>query len=225
MNDFPDIASVAALIGDSTRANMLMALMDGRAYTATELALFGDVTPSTASSHLARLQKGGLIKQMKQGRHRYFQLATDDIAEMLEKLMSVTSSLKERTVPRHPQNQELRYARICYDHLAGEMGVKLMDSLIEQQFIMQQRDAIEVTPAGMEWCQNEGIQIDKYKTRRRPLCRPCLDWTERKTHLAGAMGAAILDRIIDLKYARREVESRVIIFREEGKRFVERLAF
>ena len=220
MNDFPDIASVAALIGDRTRASMLLALMDGKAYTATELALWGDVTPSTASSHLARLQDGGLIKQVKQGRHRYFRIATDDIAEMLEKMMSVTSALKEPTLPKYPQNSELRYARVCYDHLAGEMGVRMKERLIERQLITQESETIEITEAGQEWCNEQGIDLDQFKTRRRPLCRLCLDWTERKTHIAGTMGAAILDRLISLKYVKKEAESRVVIFRQEGKRFI-----
>jgi len=223
MNDFPDIAPVAALIGDATRASMLMALMDGRAYTATELALFGDVTPSTASSHLARLKEGGLIKQRKQGRHRYYQIATEDIAEMLEKLMGVTSVLKESTIPRHPRNLELRYARVCYDHLAGEIGVRLKERLVERQFVVQQNDDIEITPTGMDWCLEQGIDLEQPKTRRRPLCRPCLDWTERKMHLAGVIGAAIFNRLIALKYVRREEESRVVTLREEGRRFIEEL--
>ena len=202
-----------------------MALMDGRAYTATELALFGDVTPSTASSHLTKLKNGGLIKLTKQGRHRYFQIATEGIAEMLEKMMSVSSALAAPKNLRYPQNLELRYARVCYDHLAGEMGVRLKERLLERQLVAQKHDDLEVTSAGVDWCCEQGIDLEQHKTRRRPLCRPCLDWTERKTHLAGAMGAALLDRLITLNYARREEGSRVVTLRREGKRFIEELKF
>lgn len=204
-----DIAAVAALVGEPARARILASLMGGTALTATELALEAEVAPSTASSHLARLTEGRILRVEKQGRHRYFRLDGDEVAEMLESLMGVA----ERHAPRRrsgPSDPALRTARVCYDHLAGERGVWLLDRLTERNLL--------AGPASVEFFQRLGIDVPALAKQRRPLTRTCLDWSERRDHLAGALGAAILQRILALRWARRESGSRALIFSGAGEK-------
>lgn len=223
MDDTPDIASIAALVADPTRAAMLTLLMDGKAYTATELAVEGDVTPSTASSHLARLQGGGLIAQTRQGRHRYFRISGPEVAAMLEGLMTIASTGKRPVRRTGPINEDIRRSRICYDHLAGEVAVHMLEKIREKQFISGEDQAMTLTKSGEDWCGRIGIDLTALGSKRRRLCRVCLDWSERRMHLAGALGAAILERLFALRYAEREVGSRVVILSPQGERFIERL--
>jgi DNA-binding transcriptional ArsR family regulator len=222
MKDGPSIAPIAALAGDPARANMLAALIGGKALTAGELAREAGVTAQTASSHLAKLQDGGLILGVKQGRHHYFRLAGSDVAEMLEKMMGVAERaghVRTRTGPKAP---ELRKARVCYDHLAGEMGVMLFDNLVGARFVSDSDDP-KLTRRGMEFARDFGIDLDALARERRPLCKACLDWSMRRHHLAGALGAAMLDRFQVLKWARRDRTSRVIHFSPQGERGFQRL--
>ncbi|MFL5496044.1 MAG: ArsR/SmtB family transcription factor [Gemmatimonadales bacterium] len=205
------------------RGRMLAALMDGRARTAVELALEAGVTQSTASSHLARLTAAGLVLPAKQGRHRYFRIAGQEVAAALEALTSLgVRHPPERSRPG-PREQDLRHARVCYDHLAGEAGVRLLERLRQRNFISGSEEDVALTRAGETWCGRVGIGLDALHARRRPLCRSCLDWTERRMHLAGALGAALLDRLFALRYARRERGRRVITLSVPGERFIERL--
>jgi len=223
MNDTPDIAFIAALVADPTRAAMLTLLMDGKAYTATELAAEGDVTPSTASSHLAQLQSGGLIAHTRQGRHRYFRISGPQVAAMLEELMKIASSSIQHVRRTGSANEELRRLRVCYDHLAGETAVHLLERIREEQFIIDENQVMALTKNGEAWCGRIGIDLTVLRSKRRQLCRTCLDWSERRMHLAGGLGAAILDRLFTLRFAEREVGSRVVILSPKGERFIERL--
>jgi DNA-binding transcriptional ArsR family regulator len=223
MLDIPDIASVAALVGDPTRARMLAALMAGRALTATELALEGGVTPSTASSHLARLTKTGLVSLVTQGRHRYFCIAAPEVAAAVEGLMALAPRGGGKVVRTGPLDEGLRRARVCYDHLAGEVAVRLLKRLREKKVLDGGDRALVLTDGGEAWCGRVGIDLEALRRKRRPLCRSCLDWSERKTHLAGALGAAILDRLFALRYARRERGCRSVTLSPRGEAFVERL--
>ena len=214
----PDIALVASLLGDPARANMLTALMSGKALTASELASEAGVTPQTASTHLAKLQQGGLVVQRKQGRHRYFQLTGDDIAEVLEGLMGLAARvghLRTRTGPKDPA---LRRARVCYDHLAGDFGVRLFDTLQARGLIAMDGEAMEVTEAGRTFATEFGIDLSTLGGTRRPLCKACLDWSNRRNHLAGALGAALLARIYALGWAKREPDSRIVAFSPAGEK-------
>ena len=216
MKDGPDIARVANLIGDPARANILSALMDGRALTAGELAGAAGVGASTASAHLNRLQEGGLIRVEAQGRHRYYALAGADVAEVLEALMGLaqqTGATRVRTGPREP---ELRKARVCYDHLAGERGVELFDSLVSRGALEGEGEDLVLTEKGRALLAEIGIDPEIKVKGRRKLCRPCLDWSMRRPHLAGALGAAIWERIQELGWARRVADSRVIRFTAKG---------
>jgi DNA-binding transcriptional ArsR family regulator len=222
MKTGPSIAPIAALAGDPARANMLAALMSGRALTASELANEAGVTAQTASSHLAKLEGGGLVGAVKQGRHRYFRLADGDVADMLEKMMGVAARAGHLRTRPGPSDPAIRKARVCYDHLAGEMGVALFDGLVEQRLIAS-GDALRLTRRGREFAGNFGIDIDGLSRERRPLCRTCLDWSMRRHHLAGALGAAFLQRFYDLKWARRGRDSRAVLFAPDGERKFQRL--
>jgi DNA-binding transcriptional ArsR family regulator len=216
MRNAADIASLTALIAEPARANILIALMGGTALTATELALEAGVTPSTASSHLARLTDGKLLRIEKQGRHRYFRLLDDGIAEMLESLMGIAArdGRSRRTGPADPR---LRAARICYDHLAGESAVWMLDTLLTRKILVGQ-DAYSLSAEGERFVLGWGVDLDALSRSRRPLCRSCLDWSERRHHLAGALGAAILRRLFTLRWARRELDSRAVTFSAAGER-------
>ncbi|MBM7069258.1 helix-turn-helix transcriptional regulator [Actibacterium sp. 188UL27-1] len=215
--DGPDIARIAALIGDPARANMLTALMTGQSLTAAELAAEAGVTKTTASAHLAKLTEGGLIRQRPQGRHKYFNLANDDVAKTLENLMGLaagTGHLRTRTGPR---DAALREARICYNHLAGDSGVQMCESLKAQGHIVCDQDTIALTQQGARFAEHFGIDLTELRTRRAPLCRPCLDWSARRTHLAGSLGRALLTQILNRGWARRQYGSRVVAFTPPGR--------
>jgi DNA-binding transcriptional ArsR family regulator len=222
MKDGPSIAPIAALAGDPARANMLSALIGGKALTAGELAREAGVTAQTASSHLAKLADGGLIAGIRQGRHRYFRLAGSDVAEMLEKMMGVAERAGHTRTRTGPKAPELRRARVCYDHLAGEMGVALFDNLVGARFIAG-GDEPRLTKRGEEFAHEFGIDLDALSKERRPLCKSCLDWSMRRHHLAGALGAAMLGRFYDLKWARRDRSSRAVHFSPQGERGLQRL--
>ncbi len=223
MLDAPDIAPVAVLLGDPTRGRMLALLMDGRAQTATELALEGGVTASTASSHLARLTDAGLLTVVQQGRHRYFRIASPEVAATIEALMSIAARRGFHATRTGPSDDGLREARVCYDHLAGRAGVRLMDRLRARGIVDDRDGAVALTPEGEVWCDQLGVDLAAMRSRRRPLCRPCLDWSERRMHLGGALGAALLDRMFALHCARRVPESRAVVLSSRGESFVERL--
>ena len=223
MRSAPDIASVAAVVADATRAKMLIALMDGRALTATELALVGGVAPSTASSHLARLRAAGMVSLVRQGRHRYFRIAGPETAALVEGLMQMAPSRAGR-VATGPADHALRYARLCYDHLAGECGVRLLSRLRQRSLVRGDDFALALTPHGEAWAAALGIDVAALRERRRPLCRPCLDWSERRTHLAGSLGAAILEKLLALRHARRDPAGRALLISPRGAAFLENLA-
>ncbi|SDS01751.1 ArsR/SmtB family transcription factor [Bradyrhizobium canariense] len=219
----PDIAMVASLVGDPARSNMLTALMTGRALTASELAHQAGVTPQTASSHLSKLEAGGLIEQEKQGRHRYYRLTGPDVAAVLEGLEGLAARAGHLRVRTGPKDPALRRARVCYDHLAGDLGVQMLDSMKKQRLLRQRKQDIELTTEGERFL-SESLQIstEALAHPRRPLCKSCLDWSERRHHLAGTLGAAILNRFTELKWAARDATpgSRVVNFTRNGeKRF------
>jgi DNA-binding transcriptional ArsR family regulator len=219
----PDIAMVASLVGDPARSNMLTALMTGRALTASELAHQAGVTPQTASSHLAKLEAGGLIEQEKQGRHRYYRLADPDVAAVLEGLEGLAARAGHLRVRTGPKDPALRRARVCYDHLAGDLGVQMLDSMKRQRLLRQRKQEIELTAEGSRFlAETLQISADDLAHPRRPLCKSCLDWSERRHHLAGTLGAALLKRFTELKWAARDSApgSRVVNFTRQGeKRF------
>lgn len=226
MKDGPDIARVAALVGDPARANMLTALIDGGALTATELAMEAGVTKQTASAHLGQLEQAELITRAIQGRHHYFRLAGSEVAALIEALMGVAErhgGKRTRTGPRDP---ELRRARVCYDHLAGELGVEMHDRMISLGWIAAaEQDSISLTDKGRSALTDFGIDLQSLDHKRRPLCRPCLDWSMRRHHLAGSVSAALLDRFVALGWMSRATDSRIMRLSQSGEKgFSELLA-
>ena len=221
MKEGPTIAPIAALAGDPARANMLSALMGGKALTASELANEAGVTAQTASAHLAKLESGGMIAAMKQGRHRYFRLADDDVAEMLEKMIGVAARAGHMRTRPGPSDPAMRKARVCYDHLAGEMGVRMFDALMKGRHLALRDGALAITRNGADFLGEFGVEIPD--PSRRPVCRGCLDWSMRRQHLAGALGAALLERMYELKWARRERDSRAVLFTPHGEAKFNRL--
>ena len=217
MKDGPDIARIASLVGDPARANMLTALMAGGALTASELALEAGVGLPTASSHLGKLMDGGLLSLSSQGRHRYYSLATAQVATMLESIMGVASSVGPKRVRPGPKEPAMREARVCYDHLAGDHAVAMFDGLVARGLLVADGEAISLPQKGASFFHAVGIDTEQLDGKRRPVCRACLDWSARRTHLAGTLGAAILDKILAEKWARRDAGSRAVRFTPPGR--------
>jgi len=217
MKDGPDIARIASLIGDPARANMLTALMAGKALTASELAQEAGITLQTASSHLRKLELGGLLQPLRQGRHKYFSLANEEVAQTLEALMGLAANVGLLRTRPGPKDKALREARVCYNHLAGNMGTRLFDSLVSRGFLRLADDEISLTSSGAIFVQEFGIDLGKLRAGRSRLCRRCLDWSERRSHLAGSLGRALFTRIEELGWAARDRESRVVTFTPHGR--------
>jgi len=218
-------AEVATLAGDPARAGMLHALMDGRALTASELAQVAGITAQTASSHLARMVTAGLLSVEKQGRHRYHRLASPAVAQMMESIMRVASDLEppQRRLVVGPSDAALREARTCYDHLAGRLGVALADALVAGGHAELAGDGGIITDAGIAFLGRVGIDVEALQARRgtrsgRILCRPCLDWSERRPHLAGAVGAALCAHSLARGWVRRIEGTRALAVTPKGQR-------
>ncbi|MFN4087649.1 MAG: ArsR/SmtB family transcription factor [Alphaproteobacteria bacterium] len=216
MKEGPDIAALATLLGDPARANMLAALMAGSALTAGELAREAGIMPQTASSHLARLVEARLLAVEIQGRHRYFRIAGPEVAEAVEAIMGLAAHVGRLRTRPGPKDPALRRARICYDHLAGEMGTLLYDALAAGGVIAATADGLGVTAAGRTVLAAEGIDVEALERMPRPVCRACLDWSERRHHLAGSLGAALVQMILARGWARREPGSRAVTFTPDG---------
>lgn len=220
MKEGPHIDVIASLIGDRARADMLTALLADRALTATELSEIAGIGKATASAHLAKLLDAGLVAVRAEGRHRYFRLAGSDVAQLLESLMGIafrTGAVRLRSSPREPA---LRKARTCYNHLAGELAVVVYESLLRQGALISVDGGLELSKIGYGLFQGLGIAPADFAVKRGSVCKACLDWGERRHHLAGAAGTALLSRILDLGWASRSHDSRVIRFSETGERLL-----
>jgi len=216
-------AGTAALVGDPARANMLAALMDGRALTAAELARAAGVTPQTASGHLGRLAEAGLLAVERQGRHRYHRLASPNVARMLESIMAVAGAARPAAPRTGPADRALRHARTCYDHLAGELAVAMADSMVAHGHVEFAGDGGIVTASGAAFLRGIGVDLDAPSARAarrgaaRVFCRPCLDWSERRPHIAGALGTALCAACIGRGWLRRMEGSRALSVTPPGR--------
>jgi DNA-binding transcriptional ArsR family regulator len=218
------IAEIAALIGDAARANMLSALMGGEALTAGELALHAGVSAQTTSGHLAKLSDSRLIALEKQGRHRYYRLASAEIAQAMEALMAVAGTGPKRHRPFGPKDEAMRTARTCYDHMAGRLGIAIADTLSAKRLVIVDDGAATVTRKGRLFFGDFGIDVESGDRAKRPLCKTCLDWSERRPHLAGWLGAALLERSLASGWVTRIPESRALKITVSGrKNFVSKL--
>ena len=212
-----EIAEVGALVGDVARANMLHALMAGRALTAGELAWVARVSASTASEHLIKLAEARLVTVRKQGRHRYYQLSSPAVAHMLESIATLVAIQGTgRYRPASKVDDALRSARLCYDHVAGRLGVALADALVTRNCIMLSDEGGMVTPEGERFFIALGIDLVALERQRRHFCRPCLDWSERRYHLAGSLGAALAKRCFELGWIERTKTDRAIAVTRNG---------
>ena len=213
------IARVAAAIAEPARARMLCSLMDGRARTSTELSVIAEIGPSTASVHLTRLKDQGLVKVLAQGKHRYYSLEDERVAATLESLMVLAGTRSKPFAPSTPAH--LRWARTCYDHMAGELAVALHDRILDNKWIsrIKRNDGgYEVTPAGRRALAECGIEVERVdRSRRRAACA-CLDWSERRPHLGGAIGAALLQSALARKWMLKDLDSRVLRVTRRGER-------
>lgn len=218
MKTGPDISKIASLIGDPARANMLTSLMTGGARTASELTQDAGVTAQTTSSHLSKLKAGGLISARKQGRHQYFELANADVADILDRLMGLAERSGHTRTRPGPKDPAMRIARVCYNHLAGDAGVQLFDGLTKQRLLKVKDGGLVLTPKGEALLPGFGIDLEALAKKRRPLCKECLDWSVRRTHLAGSLGTALLDRFYELKWATRVPNSRTVKFSPSGQK-------
>jgi DNA-binding transcriptional ArsR family regulator len=215
----PNIAEIAALVGDPARTNILAALMDGRALTATELAYVARVSPQTTSGHLAKLTTANLLTVEKQGRHRYYRIASSLIGQMLESIMVVAGNQVVLRPPRASRlDDDMRMARTCYDHLAGRLGVALADTLLGLGHVTFVQDGGEVTQSGFAFFAGLGIALNHREKLHRVFCRPCLDWSERRPHIAGAVGARLCEHYLEQGWIRRRDSTRALNITPLGRR-------
>lgn len=214
-----DMAEVGALIGDPGRANILAALMDGRALTAKELAFVARVTPQTASGHLAKLADANLLALERRGRFRYYRLASPLVGRMLEAVMAVAAvQLPPRRRLPSRVDDEMRIARTCYDHIAGRLGVAITDVLVDRGHIVFDQDGGEVTPEGTTFLVSLGVDLTPAQRKPRTYCRPCLDWSERRVHIAGTIGAALCARCLELGWIEGRRDTRALAITGAGAR-------
>ncbi len=214
----PIVAEIAALLADPARATMVWALLDGRALTAGELAVAARITPQTASTHLAKLTEAGLLSMARQGRHRYFRFASPKVTDMIDGIVAVALEKRPQYRPLSRQARALNAARMCYDHLAGRLRVDLTDSFVARDYVVLEGEVAEITSAGTRFLTEFGIELPPRRSTRRHSCRLCLDWTERRPHIAGAVGAAITKRYFALGWMERVNRSHAIIVTPVGRR-------
>jgi DNA-binding transcriptional ArsR family regulator len=219
MTALPNLSPIAALMGEPTRAAMLVSLLEGCARTASELAACAEVSPQVASNHLAKLLEGQLLSLETQGRHRYYRLASPEVARALEALAAIGRPTKHQVSSKVPR--ELQFARTCYDHLAGRLGVVIMEGLLEQKYLIEKNSDYGLTLAGEAWFADFGIDVRVFKTSRRSLARRCLDWSERRPHLAGALGAALFLRLQSLGWIAKK-KGRAVRLTLAGREGLER---
>jgi DNA-binding transcriptional ArsR family regulator len=211
----PRLDQLARLLGDRSRADMLSALMDGRQWTGRELARAAKVTPSTASSHLQRLTDGEIVSAISHGRYKYYRISRPEVARALETLMTVAPQAAPRHIDARAIDATLRRLRTCYDHLAGELAVALADALLAGGAICFTDTAATVTPLGIALLTDLGIKLDSTQGSR-PACRPCLDWSERRYHLAGRAGAALARHAFENHWVARHGDTRALAITENG---------
>ncbi|HXS06283.1 MAG TPA: helix-turn-helix domain-containing protein [Rhizomicrobium sp.] len=217
MKTGPDISRVASLIGDPARANMMLALMSGGSLSAADLAREAGVTPSTATGHLSKLVEAGLLSVRKQGRNRYFTVAELDVAHAVEALIAVAARAGHLRTRPGPRDEAMRHARSCYDHLAGRLAVNLFGHWLAAGLLAWRKGAIHLTRKGRDFLRGRGVALDVLEGQKRPLCRACMDWSERRHHLAGLLGAEILALAVAKGWAVRESRLRTVSFSRRGE--------
>jgi DNA-binding transcriptional ArsR family regulator len=209
------ISHIASLIGVPVRAKILWSLLDGRAYTARELAIGADTTPQNLSMHLAKLLKAGLLTVEIQGRHRYYSFSREEVAYAIEAIANLVPV--QQMIKPDPDAVPIKFCRTCYDHLAGKIGVLITESLLQQKLIVYRDRELDITSKGLSWFKENGIDCAALRHQRRSFVKPCLDWTERRHHLAGALGAALLEKMMGEQWFRRVAHSRAVVVTPKGQ--------
>ncbi|WP_442604246.1 ArsR/SmtB family transcription factor [Paenibacillus sp. KN14-4R] len=213
-----NVALIAALISEPSRAVILSVLMDGRLHTASELAANARIKPQTASFHLAKMVEAQAVSVQQQGRHRYYGIQNPEVAQVMESLLSIAPPVQIKSFRQAAEDQAIRQARTCYDHLAGYLGVQLTEALCNQKIIEEEEEkSYHVTKKGEAFFADLNIDLAQVKTKRRAYCLQCLDWSERRYHLAGALGNAILERLLELNWIERMPKTRAIQVTPQGK--------
>ncbi|MBV4355766.1 ArsR/SmtB family transcription factor [Pinibacter aurantiacus] len=212
------IVVVSSLIGDPVRAKILWALLDGKAYTATELAIMADTSPQNISMHVAKLVNANFLKVAAQGRHKYYTFARDEVAYVIEAMSNLIPAGMKASQKNETAISPIKYCRTCYDHLAGKVGVSLTEKLLETKMIRQDGDEFSVTRKGTDFFKKMEIDLETLRQSRRFFAKPCLDWSERKYHMAGSLGAALLNKMLSCNWIRRTRESRAIIVTARGQK-------
>jgi DNA-binding transcriptional ArsR family regulator len=218
MKPTPNIVEVAALIGDPSRAAMLMCLLGGKALPASDLARAASIKPQTASSHLGKMVEGGLVVQESYGRHRYYRLANAEVGQVLEALNFIAPAKPIRSLRESDESKALHFARTCYDHIAGVVGVTLTDTFLELGFVREEGKDFVVTANGAKWFEDFGVPVMEGKNGRRHFARQCLDWSERRHHMAGILGAAVTNRLFELEWIVRIPGGRAVRVTDAGVR-------
>ncbi|HTR32177.1 MAG TPA: winged helix-turn-helix domain-containing protein [Puia sp.] len=213
------IAQIASVIGEPRRAKILWTLMDGRAYTARELAIGVETTPQNLSMHLSKMLRAGLLVVEAQGRHRYYSFSRPEVADVIEAIANLVPA--ESAVKEDADMVPIRFCRTCYDHLAGRVGVSVMESLLRQKLIASRDAELDVTHKGIQWFAERGIDCNEIRKQRRAFAKACLDWTERRHHLAGALGAALLEKMLEAHWLRRTAQSRAVVVTAKGRQMLE----
>jgi len=212
-----DFSEIAALFGDKSRAIMLWNLLDGRAYTATELATCADISLQSASNHLSKLLKKEVLTVAKQGRHRYYKLSSPEVAQVIESMASILSIQTGYKTIKKPKMSGFTYARTCYKHLAGEVGVKITEAMVKQEIIIVAEKNFELTEKGKQWFIDVGIPVENLQHLKRSFSHKCLDWSERKYHLAGALGDAFLEMMLEKDWFRKHKNTRELRLTAKGR--------
>ncbi|HEX4852512.1 MAG TPA: helix-turn-helix transcriptional regulator, partial [Puia sp.] len=209
---------VAGLIGDPMRATILWTLLDGRAFTATELAIAAETSPQNMSMHISKLLQAGLLQTQHQGRHRYYSFANNEVAYAIEALANVTANNGSIQEEFETEKSGIKYCRTCYDHLAGKVAVDMTDTFLQRKLILLNKNEFVLTKKGKNWFADHGIEVDTLSEGRRSLIRPCLDWSERRFHLAGSLGAAVLKKMEKEDWIRRKRNTRAVVITGKGQR-------
>ncbi|MED2970741.1 winged helix-turn-helix domain-containing protein [Fictibacillus sp. B-59209] len=213
-----NVAEIASIVSESSRAAILTVLMDGRFHTASELACMAGIKPQTASFHLSKMQEAGVIAQEKQGRHRYYGIYNEEVAKVMESFLLIAPPVKIKSLKQSSQDKAMRFARTCYDHLAGSVGVQLTDALLEAGFLDEDEENFIVTEEGVHFFKGLAIDLETISKKRRSFSHRCLDWSERRHHLAGALGNALLEQLLERGWIERVPQHRAVKVTEEGKK-------
>lgn len=218
-----NVSVIASLLSDASRSAMLTHLLDGRFHPAGEMALAAGITPQTASFHLAKMMESGVVVAEKHGRHRYYRIQKSADAEVIEQLLSLTGPVQITSLRQSVHMEKLRQARMCYDHVAGELGVSIAESLTERGLLNKNGSEFVVTQTGEAFFNDFGLELTELRKKRRSFCRCCLDWTERKHHVAGALGQALAERMLQLNWLERDSSSRAVHITEVGRERISNL--